>query len=159
MLPGFGGFGSTASKPAASTSGGLFGTSGSGSAPISFSFGSATGPSTLTRGLSGTSTVSGEGGSDKGAASSQETLVIKSQDSSAGQSHSQSQPQSQSGTHDGDVAPEVGTGLALGEDKFDQPGPGEENEESLFTVRGKVMKFSGSNWMDMGIGKSSLLCE
>jgi hypothetical protein len=42
----------------------------------------------------------------------------------------------------------------LGDDKFDQPGPGEEMEESMFTVRGKVMRFSEGIWIDMGIGEN-----
>jgi len=46
--------------------------------------------------------------------------------------------------------------LSLGEDKFDQPGPGEEMEESLFNVRGRIMKFSGNSWADMGTGQIRL---
>jgi len=68
---------------------------------------------------------------------------------------------SQSGaaaSQDSDVVPEGGTGLSLGEDKFDQPGPGEEMEESLFNVRGRIMKFSGNSWADMGIGEFVAHC-
>jgi len=61
-------------------------------------------------------------------------------------------------SQDSDVAPDGGTGLSLGEDKFDQPGPGEEMEESLFNVRGRIMKFSGSSWADMGIGEFVAHC-
>ncbi|KAG8797331.1 hypothetical protein FRC16_009013 [Serendipita sp. 398] len=126
-----------------------------GGGSTSFSFG---GPlvtgggtsSTLSKGFSFTSTSSTDSAKG-GVGSSQETVVVSSTAPApaVGGAAASGAVVSQ----DSDVAPEGGTGLALGEDKFDQPGPGEENEESLFNVRGKVMKFSGSAWADLGIGQ------
>ncbi|KIM21109.1 hypothetical protein M408DRAFT_29824 [Serendipita vermifera MAFF 305830] len=144
ILPGFGGFGGM----------GAAGGPGSNSAPAppplfgggTFSFGT---PSTLAKGpflSSGAGTTSKEAtaGGSGGPASESTSTAGTSQESSTGAGASQ----------DSDVAPE--TGLALGEDKFDQPGPGEEMEENLYNVRGKVLKFVENKWVDLGIGQIRL---
>lgn len=152
------------SKPTAGGTGFSFGaptSSGATSTTGGFSFGAPPtfGSSTFAKTPSFGSTISTD---TKGTAGSNETVSVPGGGltPSGGSDASLATDATVSATvgtsQESDVAPEVGTGLALGEDKFDQPGPGEENEESLFTVRGKVMRFSGSSWADLGIGQIRL---
>ncbi|PVF95433.1 hypothetical protein CPB86DRAFT_875730 [Serendipita vermifera] len=158
-------FGAAALKPFGSST---TPSSGSGSSASASPFGSQSNPFATTssattnlfggtpRGPSFTSTSSSDSAGG-GVGSSQETTLaqpIQASGSSGSLAGGDPGLPGEAGTsqESGDVAPE-GTGLALGEDKFDQPGPGEEMEESLFNVRGKVMRFSGTNWADMGIGQ------